>query len=337
MAERSRRRAWLIRIALLVVAAVVLWTVVQLVGRVDWSAVGDALGRLAWWQLVVLLLVVVVRQVLNALPLAFYIPGLSVLRATLNDLASVLMALVAPPPSDLAIRMAMFTSWGFPVSRAAGGAVMNTVTFYVVRFSAPLLGLVVLLVAWHDVGPVWFAGVSVLIALAILAGLLLVLRGETVAATVGRTGARVAGRFRRGLDPEAWAAACVRFRGDTVSGFRRGFPRSLLVLVAMLLVDAAILLLAMRFVGVGASDVPAVVVVGAFLYAYPLTLFPVSGIGVVDAALLAAFVEVGGLSTEPGVVAALMVWRVVTVPGPAVMGAGAVAWWRRSAAAASGG
>ena len=54
----------------------------------------------------------VVRQVLNALPLALYIRGVSTYRATINDLGAILMSVVAPPPSDLALRVTMFTSWG---------------------------------------------------------------------------------------------------------------------------------------------------------------------------------------------------------------------------------
>ena len=78
--HRARRSAWLRRLALLVVAALVTVIVVRLIGRIDWAAVYDALRHLTWWQPFVLLAVVVVRQVLNALPLALYIPQVSALR-----------------------------------------------------------------------------------------------------------------------------------------------------------------------------------------------------------------------------------------------------------------
>ena len=94
------------------VALVATYVVVRLVGRIDWAAVWDALSQLTWWQPIVLLAVVVVRQVLNALPLTFYIRGVSAYRATINDLGAILMSVVAPPPSDLALRVTMFTSWG---------------------------------------------------------------------------------------------------------------------------------------------------------------------------------------------------------------------------------
>jgi uncharacterized membrane protein YbhN (UPF0104 family) len=324
------RRAWTLRIALLIVAVVVLWTVVRLVGRVDWSAVGTALSHLDWWQLAVLVVVLVVRQVFNALPLALFIEGVSVFRATINDLGAILMSMIAPPPSDIAMRVTMFSSWGVAVSRGIAGAALNTLTFYIIRFSAPVLGFLAFLGWRGDAGSWWAALAGGLVAGAILAGLILVIRGDGPAVWVGTTAGRLARRVRRSVDPDSWAAACLRFRVDMVSTFRRGFVPSLLGLLIMLAADATILVLSLRFVGVSASEVPTLDVVAAYLVAYPLTLFPISGIGILDAVLLAVMVDVGGQAVEPGVLAALMVWRVFTVLGPVAMGAGAVLWWRRT-------
>jgi uncharacterized membrane protein YbhN (UPF0104 family) len=68
---------------------------------------------------------------------------------------------------------------------------------------------------------------------------------------------------------------------------------------------------------------------------YPFTLFPFSGLGIVDALILAALVESGGAdveaTVEATVVAGLIVWRVFTVAGPVLMGV-AAAHWRRTVA-----
>jgi len=85
-----------------------------------------------------------------------------------------------------------------------------------------------------------------------------------------------------------------------------------------------------RFVGVDSSDVSALVIIATFLVAYPLTLFPVMGLGILDAVLLAAYVNVAGLALEPELVAGLVVWRVVTVIGPIALGAISLAVWRSS-------
>ena len=68
-------------------------------------------------RLPLLFAVLMVRQVLNALPLALFIRGLSLYRAVINDLAAHLLAVVAPPPSDLVMRVGMFRSWGIEPSR----------------------------------------------------------------------------------------------------------------------------------------------------------------------------------------------------------------------------
>jgi uncharacterized membrane protein YbhN (UPF0104 family) len=277
----------------------------------------------------VLLAVVVVRQVLNALPLALYIPGVSVLRATVNDLGAILMSAVAPPPSDLALRVGMFNSWGVPTTKGLAGTVMNTLTFYIVRFSAPTVGFVLLAIVDMPPGPRLLDVVFVAIALAILVGVLLVVRSERLATGVGSWAARTARKLRRQIEPDVWVQACVDFRDQIASRFRRGFPRSLLGLFGMLAVDLAVLVLCLRFVGVSAAEVALVDVAIAYLFAYPFTLFPFSGVGIVDALILAAVVEAGGLEVEAAAVAALVVWRVFTVAVPVVMGLGAVAVWRR--------
>jgi uncharacterized membrane protein YbhN (UPF0104 family) len=100
----------------------------------------------------------------------------------------------------------------------------------------------------------------------------------------------------------------------------------------MLAVDLLLLVLCLRFVGVSRGEVGVLDIAVAYLFAYPFTIFPFSGIGVVDALILAALVEAGGAAVEPAAVAALIVWRVFTVAGPVLMGVGAVTWWRHGQA-----
>ena len=124
--------------------------VVQLVGEIDWTAVGNAFANLHWWQIVVLIVILFARQTFNALPLAFFIPGLGVYRAVVNDLASHLLAVIAPPPGDMVLRVGMFTSWGIEASRAIAGTLMNMIAFYMMRFSVPIVGFLILLPVRYD-------------------------------------------------------------------------------------------------------------------------------------------------------------------------------------------
>ena len=330
--ERPERSAWRRRLILLAFSFAAAWLIVRLVGRIDWVGTWDALGHLEWWQLVVLIGLLFVRQILNALPLVFFISGLGLYRAVLNDLTSHLLSVITPPPGDIVVRISMFTSWGIEASKAIAGSVMNTLAFYILRFSAPILGFLLILPNRFDYGFGMAALLGAAVAASLSALIVLGLRSELLAERVGRIAGSSAAKLRNSIDPETWAAALVTFRLDMKGTFAAGFPKSAIGLIGMLFADATVLLLALRFVGVGASDVPAVELYAAFLCIYPLTIFPAMGLGIVDAILLAAMVDVGGLEVEAAGVAALIVWRAITLGGPVLLGAVALGLWRRSRA-----
>jgi putative heme transporter len=332
--RRMHRLGWprprqLVRpLVILAVSLVVGWIIVQLVGAVDWAAVGQALSHLNVVEIPVLVLVLLLRQSLNAVPLTQFLPGLSWWRSLQNDLTALLVGTVAPPPADVVLRVSMFRSWGFDPVDGMAGVTLNTLAFYSVRFLSPALGLIVLSVHGFETGQLVTATLSGLVAVGILIGLLLVVRGDGLASLVGRVAGRVVKRFRATVDPDSWAASVVAFRGRMAGNVRAGLGRSMVALVAMVLADGTVLLLSLRFVGLGASDLTADQVIGLFLLAYPLTLLPVSGLGVLDALLVAGFTELCGIELEPEIVAGLVVWRTVTILGPLLLGAGTLGWWR---------
>lgn len=320
---------WVKRVLLLAAAIAAGVVLFRLAGRIDWPAVWTSVGHLSWWQPFVLVVVLLVRQVLNALPLALYIPGVSVTQATMNDQGAILFSTIAPPPSDLALRVAMFNSWGVPTAKGLAGTVLNTLTFYIVRFSAPAVGFVLLAVAGRRPGLRWLEVASILIALAILVGLLLVVRSDGLARSAGAGAGRVARRIRSTVDPDAWADACQRFRHDVNERFRWGFPRSLFGLSGMLVADLGMLVLCVRFVGVSGAELGLGALAIAYLFAYPFTLFPLQGLGIVDGLIVVAVADGITDEAEAGLIGALMVWRLFTIGGPLLLGALSVAWWRR--------
>lgn len=327
----SGARRWLRPAGLLAFSAACAWIIVGLVGEIDWAEAWEAVGRLALWQAPVLLLVLVVRQVLNASPLAFFIDGLGIRRAVQNDQVAIMMSTVAPPPADLVLRLAMFHSWGIPATRGLAGALMNTFTFYAIRFVVPAVGLVLVVASpapYHAIYG-WIAFLGGAATVAMLVVLWAVLRQERAAVWVGETGGRLAHRVRKSVEPEAWGASAVTFRGHVTWRSRRGLPASLAALLVMVVVDGLLLTMCLRFVGVPAADVATSVVLGVFLLAYPLTFFPLAGLGVLDAVVLAALVETGGLALEPEIVAGIVVYRVITLLAPLAFGALSMLWWRR--------
>ncbi len=327
-----QRSAWIRRLVILGLCLVAAYLIVAAVGKFDWSAVWDAVTLLAWWQLIVLLGLLLVRQVLNSLPLAIFIDQLSSTRALQNDLAAHLLAVAMPPPGDMVLRIKMFTSWGIDASRAVAGSLMNMLTFYIARFSMPLLGFLLILPLRFDSAYASSAAIGTGLALVIVVLIALSLRSEQLALRIGRVAGTAARTVKKSVDPHGWASWVLQFRQDVLSTSTAGFARAAVALVLLVLTDATILLLTLRFLGVSAGEVPAIELYAAFLCVYPLTLFPFMGIGIVDAVLLAAFVDVGGLPVEASCVAALIIWRAFTLVGPVVLGTGALALWRRTGA-----
>jgi hypothetical protein len=328
----SSVRRWARPVGLLALSTACAWIVVGLVGQVDWGAVLEAIRKVPLWQVPILLAVLVVRQVLNASPLALFIEGLGLRRAVQNDQAAILTSTVAPPPADLVLRVAMFGSWNIPAAQGLAGAMMNTVTFYVIRFSVPVVGIPLVLataVPYHAVYG-WSAALGGLVSVALLGALWAVLRRERAATWVGTTAGALASKVRHSVDPAAWAASAVDFRSHVVRRSQRGLPASLGTLLAMVVVDGLLLSLCLRCVGVTVADLPTIAVIGVFLTAYPLTLFPLSGLGILDATVLAALVDTAGLTLEPDLVAGLVVYRVTTLLVPMLFGLASIAWWRRS-------
>ncbi len=327
-------RRWVRPVGLLLLSLACAWIIVGLVGRVDWAQVYDALGELAWWQAPLLVVVLMVRQVLNASPLVVFVERLGWRRAVQNDQAATLMSTIAPPPSDTVLRLAMFSSWGIPAAKGVAGVYMNIVTFYSTRFLVPSLGLVVLLTTPavpYEAVYGWVAVGSAVVAALLLGSLLGALRRDDFAVRIAGGAGRLAARVRASVDPDAWVAWTLEFRGHVVRRAARGLPLSLGALVLMVVVDGLLVGLCVRFVGVSAADVPLVAIVGLFLLFYPLTLFPLAGLGVLDAVLLAGMVDIGGLAIEPDVVAGLVVYRVTTLMVPPLLfGLPALAAWRRT-------
>lgn len=329
---RLRRSAWwrlvLRPLLFLVISVLVARLLMSLVGSVDWSQVLVALGQLTWAHLPALAVLLFIRQAFNSVPLATFVPGLGFWRAFQSDLTANLVGTVSPPPGDVVIRVSMFRTWGITAIDGMPGVTLNSLAFYVIRFSVPILGAVMLIEYGLSAAQTVSAVVSLLVAAAIVVVLVLLVRGQRFARLLGWQAARIVSRFREGIDSEAWADKVSTFRGHMSQRISRGLPRSMAALTAMVLTDGVILVASLRFVGVDSGTLSLLLVLGSFLVAYVLTALPLAGLGVLDAALVVAFTDVAGTAAEPQIVSALVIWRVVTILGPLLLGAGTFGWWR---------
>jgi len=321
-------RRWFKPVAILVLSIIVGWFIIRFVGSISWSAVGSAIRSVSFLELVALILLLLIRQVFNAVPIASFTPGLGLRRAMVNDVSANLAGTVAPPPGDVVVRIAQFRTWDIHPVDGMAGATLNMLIFYGARFAAPALGFAIFSLYSFDSGKMVTGLVSLVIAIAIVTALVAVLQSDAVAESLARRAARAVGSMKAKVDEQAWVDAVVDFRqriGKTLNG---NVLPGLLFMMLGIIMDALILLASVRFVGIGEAQAPWAVVVGSVLLAYPLTILPMFGLGVMDAIIVAAITDVAGVEYESALIGAAVVWRVITLGGTLGLGALAMAWWR---------
>ncbi|MDN4472594.1 lysylphosphatidylglycerol synthase domain-containing protein [Demequina zhanjiangensis] len=322
-----RRR--ILRATIIVIVSVVIgWAALELGQRIDWESVGQAVSRLAWWQVGVLIVLLVVRQIINATPVSRFVRGLSRPRAVLNDLAANLVGHLTPPPGDVVIRIAMFRSWRVDPVDGMAGVTLTSFVFYGARLLSPVLGLMLLAFVGIDRRQWIVATVSGVLALALLTGLVLVVRSQGWAMLLGRWAARVARAVRRDVNEEAWVRAVVSFRERVEGTLKEHLLPALAALGAGIVLEGLILFASLRFVGVSPGDLSAAEILGGFFMVYPLTMLPMFGLGVLDAVLISGWITATGEQLESTLLAGVIVWRAVTFGGALLLGALAVGWWR---------
>ena len=128
---------------------------------------------------------------------------------------------------------------------------------------------------------------------------------------------------------EGWGEAAVGFRRETIELLReRWLSLSVTTLVSQVSLYA-VLLIALRNLGVSDDQVGWAEVLAAFAFVRLLSALPITpgGLGVVELGLTAALVGAGG--GRPEVVAAVLVFRALTYLAPIPFGIATYVVWRR--------
>ena len=318
-----RVRGHVLRLLFLVTALVLVfgWLLPQFI---DYAEVWDALAQLDGREVLVLLALGLARVPTEALMYRAFLPGLSVWRGTQAYLSANLAGLVLPPPSAEVVKFGYFRSAGYEPD-AAGLAALGSFLFPTIgRFLLPLVALVLLVVTSEvDGSMVVLAGISLAITVVLGTAGYVFLRTERSARWLGRRTERplswILVRLKR--DPiDEGAERAAQLRARTLGVLRVGWSLGSMGVTINLFITYLILLAALRFVGVSASELSAVDAFAAFAIAFWAgAVFPLtgSGLGVVDTVLIAALVEVGS-APDDTLVAAALLWRVfyslVTLP-----------------------
>jgi uncharacterized membrane protein YbhN (UPF0104 family) len=228
----------------------------------------------------------------------------------------------------------MYSSWGFSRSRITVSLLVSGVWNNFAKLALPVVALAGLALGGGvSAGRLLAAAAGVLGLVGAGAVLFAVLHTEGTSVRTGQVAGRLVSALRRpfGLGPvQGWEHATAKFRRRTVLLLRARWRWLTCTVLASHLLLFAVLLLALRYVGVSQDEVGWAEVLAVFAFARLVTAVPLTpgGIGIVEVALVAGLVAAGGDRVE--VVAAVLVFRALTYVLPIPLGLATWLFWRRN-------
>ncbi len=340
MSRPGRRGLQRIGLGALGLGVVVATFVFVLPTIADYRDVWAALQQLSWGWIVLLIAATALNLATFAPPWMVALPGLSFFQALSVTQVSTALSIVVPGglAAGVATSYGMLRRWGFASRDVARAVTLTGLWNQFLNLSYPIVAVFLLTTSGGDAAILTvaaFVGVAVL-GVAV-AALVVVLLSQRLAHDVGEVVARFAnwalGKIRRGP---------VRWGGPSFERFRRGagelLQRRWHALTAASLAGSlsvfAVLVVSLRALGVPASEVSVVEAFAAWSLVRIIATIPITpgGIGIVELGLTSALVGFGGANAS--VVAAVLVYRFLTIVPTLLIGLVAAATWRRLGSAA---
>ena len=301
----------------------------------DYRDVWGVVKTLSWTDVALLLGATLLNLATFAPPWMAALPGLGFRQAFVVTQASTASTYVAPAgvAVGMALSFAMLRAWGF-ASAAVGLAVAVTgIWNQLAMLAFPTVALALLALSGGAHAALnTIAAVGIAILIVVVAAVAAGLSSPGLARRVGDFAARFVswglGLIRKG--PVAWDGdSFVRFRDRTNRLLRGRWHVLTLATLAGQLAVFLVLLVSLRVLGVTGSEVSAVEAFAAWSLVRLLGSIPITpgGLGVVELGLTTALVGFGGDQVD--VVAAVLVYRVMTVVPTLVIGLVAGVTWKR--------
>jgi uncharacterized protein (TIRG00374 family) len=303
----------------------------------DYRDVWRVVKGLSWEWIVALVAVAALNVLTFAPPWLVLLPGLRFWPALMITQAATALSIVFPGGAAVGIAGAygMLRRRGFPPAHVARAVTLVSLWNQLANLAYPVLALFLLTAEGSETAVLTtaaFVGVGVL-GVAI-AGLVLVLYSGRMAEDIGDIFARLTNWARRRIlrrGPVAWGGSQFeRFRRDAVGVLRKRWHVLTLATLAGSLTVFAVLVVSLRALGVSGDEVTIAEAFAAWSLARILGTIPITpaGIGVVELSLTATLIGFGGDNT--GVVAAVLVYRFLTMVPTILLGLLSAATWRRS-------
>jgi uncharacterized membrane protein YbhN (UPF0104 family) len=299
-------------------AVALLWWGLPRVTGASWPATTRVLAEVPTGYLVGLFALLVGAWACYGVVLTAALPGLSLRRAVLLNLASSAVSMLVPFGGAVGVGATYLItrSWGFSLGAIGLSVIVTGLWNVMAKLAIPLVGLAALALAGEHVDPqlARAATVGALVVAGILAALVGVLAADRVAQVADRFAARWAGRWFR-------PGAVLRWRDRSRTLLRDGWARMTAGMAGFLALYGVLFWASLQAVH---AQVPGTVTVAAYTLGRLLTSVVVTpgGLGIAEsgaAGLLVSFGAPAPIATA-GVLLFAAYTQLVQVP------AGAIAW-----------
>ena len=314
----------------IVVAAVFVFVLPRIA---DYRDVWDVVKDLSWQDGLALAGATLLNLATFPPPWMVALPGLRYREAMAMTQASTALATVSP--AGAAVGMAgsysMLRSWGFRSGAVALAVAVTGIWNQFANLAFPVVALALLTSQGQDHPALRTAAlIGVVVLVVALAAFGLALSSAKRARWIGDGASRIARRAGRLVRrPVLWTGeGLVRFRSGTLGLLRRRWHVLTLATLAGHLTVFVVLLVCLRAVGVGASEITWVEAFAAWALVRILGALPLTpgGVGIVELGLTGALVAFGAANADA--VAATLLYRTLTVLPTLALGMLAAATWR---------
>lgn len=304
----------------------------------DYSEVWETIRSLTWLESTSLALVAFWNLATYWFVLVAALPGMRLREAAVVNQASTAVSNSLPGGGAIgvAVTLAMLTSWGFRISTIARSALVTGIWNNFVKLGMPVIALA-LLAFENEITPARLtaavAGLAVLFGAILVFGL--ILKSERLARSIGSGLGKVVSKLRGLIGRDAvvgWDERAAAFRSDTIGLLRHRWLSLTLATVVSHVSLYVVLLVTLRHVGVSQQDLSWIQVLAAFSFVRLISALPITpgGVGVVELGYAAAMTIGMSDLMSAKVVAAILVFRVITYALPIPLGAISYVIWRRN-------
>lgn len=305
-------------------------------GLADWDDVAAAFEEITVDEALLLALMFVLIEFLKGAEQSVAIPPLPVGQAVVASEASTAISNIIPGPSGTAMRLYIYRTWGLTSADFARGWFLTSAVNNGIILVMPSIALAIY-AAQGDVTQslVILALIGTVISLILIALIVGALRSEGFARRMGRLIGRIV-TWAKGLvhkpTPTDFEEVTVRFRDETIETLRHGGVLLIGVIFLKYMLNALTLVIALRSVGVPKDPLTVAGIFAAYAVVRLVTVVEITpgGVGVVEVAYAAALTYVAGTDAyHAQIVAAVLLFRVVTYIAPIPAGGICYVIWRR--------